>query len=167
MLLSVHMFLESADAGSLGGGIPWGAIQTPVFILQGLCCVAAGLWAYRAHMRNGRRAELETNRDMQRFTRTVIAHQARTVSALRIELERNRWSYERASEREWGMAKAEIGIAYERLAAQLEGAEVLFREEHDRTIGRFNEALVVIQQAGMAAARIVARKSGPDTRQRY
>lgn len=167
MLLTVHMLLESADAGSLQDRVPWASIQTPVFILQGLFCVAAGLWALRLHARDGRRAVEDATRQLQRFTRLVVERQDRTLSALGVELERNRTAYDRAAEREWTMAQAEVRKAYERVAAGVEVVEKHFGEEYERSTGRFNEALVVIQQAGMAAARMVAHKSGPKGRQRF
>ncbi len=167
MLLTVHMLLESADTGSLPDRVPWTSIQTPVFILQGLFCVAAALWAVRARTRDGRRAAVDSARQLRRFTRLVVEHQDRTLSALWVELERTRMTYDRASEREWTMAQAEVRKAYERVAARVEVAEKRFGEERERATSGFNEALVVIQQAGMAAARIVAHKSGPKGRQRF
>lgn len=166
MLLAVDVLLEGADAGSIPDAIAWTSLQTPLLIAQGSFCALAALWAFRAHSRDAHRAAEEITAQAQLFAQRLSAGQDRVLSAMRVELERTRSAYDRAIEREWSTARAEVGKAYERIAKLADEAQDRFDEEHDRTIGRFNEALVILQQAGMASARIMAHKSDPKARRR-
>ena len=141
--------------------IPWEALWIPVLSALIIACLGSGIWSIRSRARNTRNATLETELLDRRLNDMVRASDERLRARLNAELERTRASHDQRSGEEWGRLMTGLNNGFRQLEERLLEAEKQFAPDHARTAARLNEAMVVIQQAGLAVARANARRSGP------
>lgn len=154
MELSIsHTAFDPAQATHTQAG-GWEAAQVPVFIVLVLACIAAGIWAIQAHARDRREAIAHAEARDRRLNELKRASDDRIRARLGIELDRSRSAYDRNSGEQWGRFIQEVNAGFGRLEQQLSGVETQLAGMHERTSVQFNEAMVVIQQAGLAAMRL-------------
>lgn len=145
--------IQSTDLHASG----WEAAQFPVFIALMLVCIVAGIWAIRAHARDRREAIAHAEARDRRLNDLTRASDERIHARLWAELDRTRAVYDRNCGEQWGRFMQEVNAGFGRLEQQLTGIETQLAGMHERSSLPFNEAMVVIQQAGLAAARLHAR----------
>jgi len=159
-MASLEFILPDLGSGSRIPATPWELVEVPMFVLLAVGCCMALVWSVRAKASTIRNAALEAESFHRRINEMALASDARLRGMLHRELERSRAHHTSATTSEWDRLMMELGNGFGRLEQHTTQAEQNVAFEHDRTLVRLNEAMVVLQQVGLAAARASAQGFG-------
>ncbi|MEO8589277.1 MAG: hypothetical protein ABI432_07920 [Flavobacteriales bacterium] len=157
MRLIHDILLNAVITSPVAHSISWEAVQEMAFVLLSLVCLVGGLWAVWADARNRQRATSEAEAYGRRLNALVVAHDERLMAGLQKELERTRSAYDDAIGEHWPPLLIELGKGFGRVEQRITRSEEDLDALHDQSAARLNEALVLMQQVGMAAARSMSR----------
>lgn len=157
MELSFTQPLIEPTAAVLAQAGAWEDAQVPIYVLLALACISACIWSIRSHARDRRAAVTQAEARDRRLNELTSASDERIRRLLMHELELTRSAHDRDISEQLGRFIREVNAGLGRLEQQLTSVEVQLKGGQERTSLLFNEAMVVIQQAGSAAARMEAR----------